>query len=663
MEKTRRYLGSWELGCLVFNACVYKCFTSYPRRFGEISGSAGWLTALAAGLLFLGLLALALRFYAPYARLGLAGLARKKWGRAGDAAVRLLLAGYWLASAVWALRECALVLRAVAYAQSPVWFLAFFLALGAVSAALWGARAVFRLHSLLALPVGLVAAAVALLGLKYADPLYLAPLLGTGPARVFGRGLSTLFLYSDILLIFLVTPQCRPEVRPTKPILTGAALAAAVNTALILVSSMARPGQLEELTAIPLYPLTKAAYFGKFWSRMDVAYLAAFILSGILYLSLAFFLLGQCLQGLRPGPGRGKAAAGALCLLLILCLSGCYDSREVEESAYLIALGVDKGEEGGCRYTFQLSNPLKTGASLDAGEETGPEDSNKTVDNIVVEAPSLPLAMDQLKSRLSKAPELSHLKAVVFSKDLAREGLASHTSLLYQEREVRPGVALCLADSAQDFLTQVKPTLEQSTARYYELLFREGNTPYAPVTDLRSFVIQSADPAQDAVLPLAERDKVAGMGIFHGDALAAEASPQEAAVYKLLSGQARQTAVQAGDSAFGVTAQNRARIRLDLSVQPPQAEVSAALRAELLSGDPEDVPLLAARLEADAAELLQRTAGLSADILGIGRVARLDCLTQADWDALQWDKVFPNISFHVKIRIKTGEDSKNLQNH
>ena len=83
MEKKRQYLGKWELGCMVFNSCLYKIFTTYPRSFGQISGSAGWLTALYTGLIFLAVLFLLLTLLRRHEDLGLIGLG-EKWGcRAG----------------------------------------------------------------------------------------------------------------------------------------------------------------------------------------------------------------------------------------------------------------------------------------------------------------------------------------------------------------------------------------------------------------------------------------------------------------------------------------------------------------------------------------------------------------------------------------------------
>lgn len=675
MEKKGKYLGSWELGCMVFNVCLHKMFTAYPRRFGVIGGSAGWLTALYTGILFLGALFVLLTLM----RRREAAELNQRNGSFGRV-ICVFLAVFWLASAVYTLRETIAELRALSYARSPAWFLTFFLMLGAASAAAMGARAVYRMHSLTVLFVGLAAAGIAGLGFGKAEPLYLAPVLGTGAGRVFGEGLSALLLYADVLFLPVLIPRCRPEVKVRKTAMLAGTLAVGVNVALMLAVSMSRPGELAGAAPYPVYPLANTAYFGKFWSRMDAVYLSAFILSQMLFLSLALHLIAVCLRRIRPHSlkGRsGKAAGAVFCLALCLLLPGCYDGREPEEGAYLIALGIDKGEREDYCYTFQLSNPLESGENLDATgmggqqegeekqedgeEEKGPKRENKTVNNVVLEADDFYSALNLLKGYLSKQPTLSHLKGIVFSKAAAEEGVMEHAALLFREREVRPAVNLCLADSAREFLSRVKPTLEQSTARYYELFFRNKNTPYAPVTDLQTFVARGCDGGWDPVLPVADGEKLMGMGIFRNDVLTEVLDGEEALLYRLMMGEARHAAVRAGASSFSVTGKGRPEIRLTYDTNPPGVSVGVSLEAELIYGNPADSAILAAELEEKMTRLLQKTLGNAVDLLGVGGRVRADCLTQQQWENLNWREKMKEFTIFTKTNIKIGRNVENLQ--
>ena len=643
----RKYLGKWELGCLVFHSCFYKIFTTYPKQIGEISGTAGWLTALFCGLVFLAGLWLVLWLlnkYRPWLILGktIKGIGNK------------ILAIYWLFSSLWAVGEFVGVLEEVAYPRSPEWFLAFFLLLGALTTVFAGGRAVWRMHSLMVPVIGVILFAIAVVGIQYAEPAYLAPWLGKGANRVFGKGLSTLFLYTDMLLIFPLLPQCRPEVKPIKTVMTGASLGVLWNFLLILVSSMSHSPELIYVSNNLIYPLTKAAYFGKFWSRLDAVYLVALMASGTLYLSMAIYLFKLAL-GKRKRKAPKQAAALFLCLVIGLSLTGCYDGREVEESAYAVALGIDKGEEG-YRYTFQLSNPLELGGNIgkkegEGEEETSPE--NKTVTNIIIDAEDFYPAVNQLKSHLSKEPDFSHLKLIVFSKEVAGEGILEHASLLFREQEIRPSTNLCLAESSGDFLSQVKPTLERSTARYYELLFQNQNTPYAPVVELREFVSRGTDKGWDPVLPVADKEKLMGMGIFQDGKLVAERSPREAMLYQCLTGKARAIAVNAGDSSFSVTARRRPGIVLEQKGMHMKAFLQLNLEAELIYGEETDAMILQNLLEEESKRFLQETLHSSCDILGIGKAVRKGCLTEKEWEDRNWREELSRLDVVTQIQIKT----------
>lgn len=630
--QNRKYLGKWELGCLVFHLCIARLFTSYPTATDQ-PGSALWLSALLSGVLFLGLLFLALRFLKP-------PKSTPHW------LLCTLTVIYWLIAAVYALRKGTAILQQTSYSRSPDWFLTLFLLLGAIVPPLCKGRAVYRMHSLLVLPAALALLVIAMFGIADARLCNLAPWLGDGVSSVVGRGFSSLFLYLDIPFLFLLIPRCRPEVPVRKTVFVSAAAGVAVNIGLALLISLRQPYEVVTSSFSPLYTMAKNGV------GTEALYLFAFLISLMLYLCLALHLIACGAVGIK-GQFKKPQIAAMLLLLLCLTLSGCYDSREVEETAYLIGLGVDKGKDAPLKYTFQISNPLEMGkTSQMEGEEPPPsqaEEPNTGVNNMVIEAENVHHALSQLRSYLGKEPDLSHLKVITFSKELAQEGLLPHAQSLLSNREIRPDTNLCLAESAEDFLTQVKPTLEQSTARYYELLFWQRYSPYAPVIELKDFVAAGLESGIDPVLPLAKGEQVSGMGVFQDGTLVAEADGRKAMLYKLLTGEGSNITVSAGSSVFSVSSRSKPKIAVDMSHTPPRITVTPSLHAALLQGSAEDYALLAAQLEEDMTALLRESAALSSDILGLGAIARTSCATEAEWHQLDWDSQLKKASIFTKF--------------
>ncbi len=223
---------------------------------------------------------------------------------------------------------------------------------------------------------------------------------------------------------------------------------------------------------------------------------------------------------------RAKKLIAVLTVFSQILLCSCYDAGDVEETSYLIALGIDKVKSDdtkgtGFSYTFQLAAPLK---SSGGGEETGGEggedekkntesddkkeriydSKNPTVNNIVIAAPDFYTAKNMLANYMSKKLNMSHLKMIVCARDVAIDSFKEHSELFSREREIRPGTFLCVSEGrAEAFLKAVNPELEGNTAKYYELVNSDKTLVYAPVKRLGDFSNDSAILDKSAVLPLA----------------------------------------------------------------------------------------------------------------------------------------------------------------
>ncbi len=624
--QTRNYLGKWELGCLVFHLCIVKLLQLQSHH---PAGAPLWLSALVSGIVFLAFLFLALRFLPS--RL------------ASQPLVSGITVVYWLIAAVYAIKTGTDALHQITYSRSPDWFLTLFLLLGAAVPPLCGARSVYRMHSLLVLPIAVFLIVIALFGLQHARLAHLSPWFGNGIQSLLPAGFFSLLTYLDIPFLLILLPHARPEVKVSKTVFFSAAAGVGFYLAFALIISLCPAPQFLS----PLYAMAKTGV------STEALYLLLFLISLMLYLGLSLHMIVLGLGNLKSRFHKRHVAA-LFALLLCLPLSGCYDSREVEETAYLIGLGIDKKEDT-LRYTFQISNPLETGTTSGKEEESPPpeqsEDTNKGVNNMTIEAPNFYLALSQLRSFLGKEPDISHLKVIAFSKELAREGLTPHAQHLLSHQEIRPDTNLCLAESAEEFLTKVKPTLEQSTARYYELMFWRRYSPYAPVTELDDFVMNANDSGKDPVLPIAEKEQVAGMGIFRDGVLVAEANSRKAMLYKMLTGKASDITITAGDSVFSVDSRGTPDISVDVTQNPPAVTVTPILRARLLTGSTQDRSLLGAELEEEMTALLRECAALSSDILGFGTIARTSCRTNKEWQDINWRSVLKKSSIFTKSRI------------
>ena len=104
-----------------------------------------------------------------------------------------------------------------------------------------------------------------------------------------------------------------------------------------------------------------------------------------------------------------------------IILTGCYDSREVDNMAYVTAIGVDKGTNENLKFTLQFAVPLNISGGIETGEKS--EGGKSPLDNMTIEADTLYSAIDYANNSISKQVNVAHCKLLVFSDELAKEGL------------------------------------------------------------------------------------------------------------------------------------------------------------------------------------------------------------------------------------------------
>ena len=99
-----------------------------------------------------------------------------------------------------------------------------------------------------------------------------------------------------------------------------------------------------------------------------------------------------------------------MCVVLFLGFNASYTSLNIDNLAYVVALGIDVGENDVYKVSFQFIPRNKDENSDSSSSSSG----NKVVIN-TVEAPSLNTAINLMNSYLARKINLSHCKVVIFS--------------------------------------------------------------------------------------------------------------------------------------------------------------------------------------------------------------------------------------------------------
>lgn len=374
----------------------------------------------------------------------------------------------------------------------------------------------------------------------------------------------------------------------------------------------------------------------------------------------------------------------------MLFLSACYDASDIEETAYLIALGIDKGESG-FLYTFQLASPAP---DKEGGGKNG---ENSTAKNVVIGAEDFYTARNMFSNYLSKRLNMSHLKMIVCSKEIAETSFYEHSQLFSREREIRPGTYLAVSSGkAEEFLKAVNPELEGNTAKYYELINLDKSMLYAPAKRLGEFLSDMETSGGSGVLPVARVSKLEksdsikgeryekgemvkgtvsrvsgsktelfGMGIFKRGKLIGMLDGNDAFMYNILTGFSEDFvfSVMSPDEeqrtlSFKISLDNKPKIkvyengekiRVDVMIEG-DIEYMGIKSFENFKGEKSFEKIASDALQKELKAFLEKTASnYGADVLKVGDKLKKYYLTQEDFEKINLEDKYPQAEFYVNV--------------
>ena len=162
-----------------------------------------------------------------------------------------------------------------------------------------------------------------------------------------------------------------------------------------------------------------------------------------------------------------KAMATILALGISFAFAGCYDNRETDKLATVMAVGIDQSAKNGCKvYTFAVADTSGM-SGVDNGDGT-------SLICFLSEGRNVDEATQAINSRLSKALSFSHLSAILFSESVAKEGMYDDINHFENKIFVRPQTMIAITDTdAGVYLDKLSPVLESNPEKYFQSIFKD----------------------------------------------------------------------------------------------------------------------------------------------------------------------------------------------
>ncbi|EPR08294.1 Ger(x)C family spore germination protein [Ruminiclostridium papyrosolvens] len=376
-----------------------------------------------------------------------------------------------------------------------------------------------------------------------------------------------------------------------------------------------------------------------------------------------------------------------LCISVIMVtLTGCYDNREIEDLAYVVAIGIDEADNNMFNLTFQTAVPK----SITTGEGETTDIKTFKTDNFIS-------GFRKTGRYLSKKINLSHTKIIVVSEKIAKRGLLPFLNGLQNYMELRPNVNIIVsANGAKNYIESLQPKLSSSPTKFYDMMFKSyqtdfrvpssqlgdylyrthssGSQPVAIYTDVDNSVIDSKKPETDKPEEEADKGKknmsVKGLAVFNGDKMIGSLDSAETSIYALMTGSIDNIKLEvrdplderykilsnvSKDRSSNTSVQvygNKPEINIDLNLH---ADVEA-VQSNINYSDPAKLQKVQKEYEDyiknEMNSLLTKTSyECKSDIFGFGQIAKKNYMTISQWDKVKWHEIFPNAIYRIRVSM------------
>lgn len=395
-------------------------------------------------------------------------------------------------------------------------------------------------------------------------------------------------------------------------------------------------------------------------------------------------------------------------------LTGCWGFEEIDETAFILNLGLDRGIENKLTWTAQVALPRQIAGGMTEGgaNKSSNQGQSQGVATISVESPTYTGALNMMNIFLDRRLSLKHLKTVIFSESLAREGIMTYLGVMAREPDFRRSVIIAVSRgvSAKTLLENNRRTMESNPAKHAEIItefalytgyipaqpqfFYFYNTvkslsgdPICLLVSLQREVPQGEGPpvsgeewVSDGAYYPGELPRTGGNGleaigaaVFRDDRLVGEINGDEMTGLMLIRGTFGQTNLSLADPFFpdkmiGVNLRlyRIPQIKIDLSGPVPQVEIKVYIEGSMHGMQTTEVNYEEAEnrviLEEAISQHLQKMMEtvtyraqheFRADILHLGKHAKHQFWTLPAWQQYHWlDDKFPKAEISIEVQTK-----------
>ncbi len=389
-----------------------------------------------------------------------------------------------------------------------------------------------------------------------------------------------------------------------------------------------------------------------------------------------------------------------LIVIFIGAFSSSYLSLSIDNLAYVLAIGIDKSDENDLEVTFQFSTTAPA-------TESGSTKKTPTINNSV-KASSISTAINLMNAYMGKQINMSHCKIIIFSEEIAQQGISNEIYTLINDTQVRPSANIVVSKCpAKTYIQQTSPEFENLISKYYETLTNSskyiGFMPDSTIGDFfNALICKTCEPSailgglteekadnqgdtdiqenynikpNEAPIDGQNGSENFGIAVFKEDRLVGELSALETICFLIIKNKVDRFLISVPDPTDSnnyldifLSPNRSTSIDVETSSASPYIKIKTGFTGRIYSMSsnskylsPNTLNLISQTcnkyLEAQLSQYLYKTAKeLESDITGFGRQAATNFFTTQDFDAYGWPTSYQNSFFDVNVdtSIKSG---------
>lgn len=362
-----------------------------------------------------------------------------------------------------------------------------------------------------------------------------------------------------------------------------------------------------------------------------------------------------------------------LLLIVMLGITGCWNRRELDTLAFVSGLGIDKAREPGkLQLTAQIIKPGEIKAPEAGG---GGKGGSKPYWNISQIGNTVFSTVREITLKSNRKLFFPHNEVIIFSQDIAREGVRKYIDFLIRDPEFRRLSWIVVAKDKASEVLETKTELAKLPARNIaELIKARSATSEVSAVNMQEFLTRLMSKTTAPIASLIEvsaKEKTAqltGTAVFKDDKLVGFLNKTETrgllwVINEIKSGiitvncpdgkgKASLEIIQASSKIKPEIKDNDIYITVEVKAE---GHLGSQMCLEDLTQIPAWNSLEKRQSEAIRSEVLaalKRARQLNADIFGFGEAVHKKYSRL--WKDIedQWDEFFPNIEVTVKVESK-----------